>query len=175
MRCAKRMKNPFEIWCGRPRNLWSWRDRLWDAFYRRCIELVDYMEKYSPDAWMLNYSILQRSSQKRLVNCALMPRSLIFVICQWNRRTDGASDRFSFSQRVGGSLLWLESLWLWTDIRDKAGNDLLPQIQAHVAKYGYSLPEEIEASQHADASWMHTFAKAKKYTKLIHPLCQIPT
>ncbi|MGF2049565.1 6-phospho-alpha-glucosidase, partial [Lactococcus lactis] len=50
----------------------------------------------------------------------------------------------------------------WTDIRDKAGNDLLPQIQAHVAKYGYSLPEEIEASQHADASWMHTFAKAKE-------------
>lgn len=127
------------------------------------LELVDYMEKYSPDAWMLNYSnpaaIVAEATRKlrpdaKIINICDMPVGIEERMAQ----AIGLASRKELVVRYYG----LNHFGWWTDIRDKAGNDLLPQIQAHVAKYGYSLPEEIEASQHADASWMHTFAKAKE-------------
>lgn len=127
------------------------------------LELVDYMEKYSPDAWMLNYSnpaaIVAEATRK------LRPNSKIINICDMPvgieermARAIGLKSRKDMVVRYFG----LNHFGLWTDIRDKEGNDLMPQIKEHVAKYGYSLPEEVEASQHTDASWMHTFAKARE-------------
>lgn len=127
------------------------------------LELVDYMEKYSPDAWMLNYSnpaaIVAEATRK------LRPNSKIINICDMPvgieermARAIGLKSRKEMVVRYFG----LNHFGWWTDIRDKEGNDLMPQIKEHVAKYGYSLPEEVEASQHADASWMHTFAKARE-------------
>ncbi|VFT66614.1 putative 6-phospho-beta-glucosidase, NAD(P)-binding protein [Escherichia coli] len=46
------------------------------------LELVDYMEKYSPNAWMLNYSNPAPLSQKPRVVCARMRKSSTSVTCQ---------------------------------------------------------------------------------------------
>ena len=46
----------------------------------------------------------------------------------------------------------------WCDIRDKDGNDLMPRIKEHVAKYGYIVNPEVHNDE---ASWNDTFGKAK--------------
>lgn len=125
------------------------------------LELIDYMEKYSPNAWMLNYSnpaaIVAEATRK------LRPDSKIINICDMPLGIEermasaaGLSSRKDMVVRYYG----LNHFGWWTDIRDKEGNDLMPRIKAHVQNHGYSLEKEIE-SQHADESWMHTFAKAK--------------
>ncbi len=127
------------------------------------LELIDYMEKYSPEAWMLNYSnpaaIVAEATRK------LRPESKIINICDMPvgieermAKAVGLSSRKEMVVRYYG----LNHFGWWTDIRDQEGNDLMPKIKAHVKEYGYSLKEEIEESQHMDASWMHTFAKAKE-------------
>ena len=126
------------------------------------LEILDYMEKYSPDAWMLNYSnpaaIVAEATRK------LRPTSKIINICDMPvgieermARAIGLNSRKDMVVRYYG----LNHFGWWTDIRDKDGNDLMPQIKEHVAEYGYSLKEEIEESQHLDASWMSSFAIAK--------------
>ena len=47
----------------------------------------------------------------------------------------------------------------WTSIKDKEGNDLMPKIKEHVAKYGYNVMSGEH--QNTEASWNDTFAKAK--------------
>ncbi len=126
------------------------------------LEILDYMEKYSPDAWMLNYSnpaaIVAEATRK------LRPNAKIINICDMPvgieermARAAGLKSRKEMVVRYYG----LNHFGWWTDIRDQEGNDLMPRIKAHVAEYGYSLQNEIEESQHLDPSWMHTFAKAK--------------
>lgn len=127
------------------------------------LELIDYMEKYSPNAWMLNYSnpaaIVAEATRK------LRPEAKIINICDMPVGIEermasaiGLQSRKEMVVRYYG----LNHFGWWTDIRDKEGNDLMPQIKEHVKEYGYSLKEEMEESQHTDASWMHTFAKAKE-------------
>ncbi|MGX6969842.1 6-phospho-alpha-glucosidase [Vagococcus bubulae] len=126
------------------------------------LELIDYMEKYSPDAWMLNYSnpaaIVAEATRK------LRPNSKIINICDMPvgieermAKSIGLNSRKEMVVRYYG----LNHFGWWTDIRDLEGNDLMPQIKQHVSQYGYSLKEEVEESQHTDASWMDTFSKAK--------------
>ena len=127
------------------------------------LEILDYMEQYSPEAWMLNYSnpaaIVAEATRK------LRPHSKIINICDMPVGIEermahaiGLASRKEMIVRYYG----LNHFGWWTDIRDKEGNDLMPQIKAHVAEHGYSLQSEIEESQHVDASWMNTFAKAKE-------------
>ncbi len=125
------------------------------------LEILDYMEKYSPNAWMLNYSnpaaIVAEATRR------LRPNSKIINICDMpvgieHRMAKAIGiDRKDMVVRYFG----LNHFGWWTDIRDKSGNDLMPKIKEHVRKYGYSVREEIE-SQHTDKSWMHTFEKAKE-------------
>lgn len=129
------------------------------------LELIDYMEKYSPDAWMLNYSnpaaIVAEATRK------LRPQAKIINICDMPVGIEermahaiGLKSRKEMEVRYYG----LNHFGWWTGIYDHAGNDLMPQIKEHVAQYGYSLKEELEdkSSQHTDPSWMHTFAKARE-------------
>ena len=108
------------------------------------LELIDYMEQYSPDAWMLNYSnpaaIVAEATRK------LRPNSKIINICDMPVGIEermahaiGLKSRKEMEVRYYG----LNHFGWWTDIRDHAGNDLMPQIKEHVAKYGYSLKEEL--------------------------------
>lgn len=127
------------------------------------LEILDYMEQYSPDAWMLNYSnpaaIVAEATRK------LRPTSKIINICdmpvgieELMAKAIGLSSRKEMVVRYYG----LNHFGWWTDIRDLDGNDLMPQIKEHVAKYGYSPKEALEGAQHVDDSWAHTFAKARE-------------
>ncbi|MDN6615457.1 MAG: 6-phospho-alpha-glucosidase [Enterococcus sp.] len=127
------------------------------------LELVDYMEKYSPDAWMLNYSnpaaIVAEATRR------LRPESKIINICDIPigiedrmARAAGLNSRKEMVIRYFG----LNHFGWWTDICDQEGNDLMPKIREHVKNNGYLLAEEMEGSQHSDESWMQTFGKAKE-------------
>ena len=123
------------------------------------IELVDYMEKYSPNAWMLNYSnpaaIVAEATRR------LRPNSKILNICDMPIGIElrmaemlGLESRKDMVIRYFG----LNHFGWWTDIRDKEGNDLMPALKEKVAKIGYNV--EIEG-ENTEASWNDTFTKAK--------------
>lgn len=123
------------------------------------IELVDYMEKYSPNAWMLNYSnpaaIVAEATRR------LRPNSKILNICDMPIGIElrmaemlGLKSRKEMVVRYFG----LNHFGWWTDIRDKQGNDLMPALREKVAKVGYNV--EIEG-ENTEASWNDTFTKAK--------------
>ena len=123
------------------------------------IELVDYMEKYSPNAWMLNYSnpaaIVAEATRR------LRPNSKILNICDMPIGIElrmaemlGLKSRKDMVIRYFG----LNHFGWWTDIRDKEGNDLMPELKEKVAKVGYNVPIEGE---NTEASWNDTFTKAK--------------
>ena len=125
------------------------------------IELVDYMEKYSPDAWMLNYSnpaaIVAEATRK------LRPDSKILNICDMPIGIEvrmaqilGLESRKDMEIKYFG----LNHFGWWTDIRDTKGNDLMPKLKEHVKKHGYVPGAKVEG-QHVEASWNDTFAKAK--------------
>ncbi|WP_010238045.1 6-phospho-alpha-glucosidase [Clostridium arbusti] len=124
------------------------------------IEILDYMEKYSPNAWMLNYSnpaaIVAEATRK------LRPNSKILNICDMPIGIEvrmaeilGLKSRKDMNVRYFG----LNHFGWWTDVRDKAGNDLMPKLKEHVSKYGYVVDKGD--NQHVEASWADTFAKAK--------------
>ena len=123
------------------------------------IELVDFMEKYSPNAWMLNYSnpaaIVAEATRR------LRPNSKILNICDMPIGIElrmaemlGLKSRKEMVVRYFG----LNHFGWWTDIRDKQGNDLMPALREKVAKVGYNV--EIEG-ENTEASWNETFTKAK--------------
>ena len=123
------------------------------------IELVDYMEKYSPNAWMLNYSnpaaIVAEATRR------LRPDSKILNICDMPIGIEirmaemlGLKSRKDMVIRYFG----LNHFGWWTDIRDKHGKDLMPELKEKVAKIGYNV--EIEG-ENTEASWNDTFTKAR--------------
>lgn len=123
------------------------------------LELVDFMERYSPQAWMLNYSnpaaIVAEATRK------LRPQAKILNICDMpigieGRMAEiiGLKSRKEMKVRYYG----LNHFGWWTSIQDKDGNELLPTIHEHVAKYGY-IPQTNETN--VEPSWNDTFAKAK--------------
>jgi maltose-6'-phosphate glucosidase len=124
------------------------------------IEIIDYMEKYSPNAWMLNYSnpaaIVAEATRK------LRPTSKILNICDMPIGIEtamaeiaGLSSRKEMDIKYYG----LNHFGWWTSVKDKEGNDLMPKIKDHVSKYGYNgAPGE---HQNPEASWGDTFTKAR--------------
>ena len=123
------------------------------------LELVDFMEKYSPNAWMLNYSnpaaIVAEATRR------LRPNSKILNICDMPIGIElrmaemlGLKSRKDMVIRYFG----LNHFGWWTDIRDKEGNDLMPALREKVAKIGYNV--EIEG-ENTEASWNDTFTKAR--------------
>lgn len=128
------------------------------------IEILDYMEKYSPNAWMLNYSnpaaivaeacrVLRPNS--RIINICDMPIGLLdqmAFMC-------GIKDRHELQYSYFG----LNHYGWFTKVYDKNGVDLMPTIKEHMAKNGYvdGIDQSEGSEQEVDESWMQTFAKAK--------------
>ncbi len=128
------------------------------------IEILDYMEKYSPNAWMLNYSnpaaivaeacrVLRPNS--RIINICDMPIGLLdqmAFMC-------GIKDRHELQYSYFG----LNHYGWFTKVYDKNGVDLMPTIKKHMAKNGYvdGIDQSEGSEQEVDESWMQTFAKAK--------------
>ena len=125
------------------------------------LELVDYMEKYSPDAWLLNYSnpaaVVAEATRRfrpnsKIINICDMPVCLEDIMA----RVMGLQDRKDFETSYFG----LNHFGWWTSIKDHKGNDLLPKISAHVKKYGYT--EQTQQGQHKETSWLETMLAAKE-------------
>ncbi|GAB2026156.1 6-phospho-alpha-glucosidase [Lactovum odontotermitis] len=126
------------------------------------LEILGYMEKYSPDAWMLNYSnpaaIVAEATHR------LCPNSKIINMCDMpvvikDRMIEvlGLKSRKELVERYFG----LNHFGWWTALHDTEGNDLMPKLKEYVSKNGYTLPAELD-HQGMDESWMETFAKSKE-------------
>ncbi|MEY8463083.1 6-phospho-alpha-glucosidase [Streptococcus merionis] len=126
------------------------------------IELVDYMEKYSPNAWMLNYSnpaaIVAEATRR------MRPESKIINICDMPVAIKksiadilGLKDENEIVDRYYG----LNHFGWWTEMRDKEGNDLMPILRDHVRKYGYTAVVDENNPLLEEASWKDTFLKVR--------------
>lgn len=124
------------------------------------IEVLDYMEKYSPNAWMLNYSnpaaIVAEGTRR------LRPDSKIINICDMPIGMEdsfatilGLESRKEMDVRYYG----LNHFGWWDSITDKEGNDLLPELIEYISEHGLAL--DTEAFQHNDESWQETYRKMK--------------
>lgn len=124
------------------------------------IELIDHMEKYSPNAWMLNYSnpaaIVAEACRR------LKPHSKVLNICDMPVGIEdtmasicGLKSRKEMQVRYFG----LNHFGWWTRIIEKStGRDLMPTIRKHVEVNGYV---EEKTKHWLDKDWYDTFSKAK--------------
>lgn len=124
------------------------------------MEIIDYMEEYSPDAWMLNYSnpaaIVAEACR------VLRPNSRVINICDM---PVGTLRRMSFiidkdPKELDVSYFGLNHFGWWTSVRDKEGHEYLPELIDYVSKHGYLTQKEVD-TQHTDPSWQETHKKAK--------------
>lgn len=125
------------------------------------LENIDYMEKYSPNCWMLNYSnpaaIVAEACRR------LRPNSRVINICdmpigmeQSIAKILGFKDRKEMDVRYFG----LNHFGWWTSIKDKEGNEYIDKLIAHQLQYGNCSVEE-SAEDHTDQSWFETAKKVK--------------
>ena len=124
------------------------------------LEILDYMEKYSPEAWMLNYSnpaaIVAEATRRvrpnsRIINICDMPVALENILANILE----LDSRKEMVVRYYG----LNHFGWWTSITDKEGNDLMPRLKAFVKEKGYA--KETEDYQHRAQSWKDTYLMAK--------------
>jgi len=124
------------------------------------LELIDYMTKYSPDCWMLNYS--NPASIVAEACRVLRPNSKVLNICDMPvgtlRRMAYIVNREPKDLEV--SYFGLNHFGWWTKVNDKDGNDLMPQLLGYVSENGYLTRKAVE-TQHMDESWQETHKKAK--------------
>lgn len=123
------------------------------------LEILDYMEKYSPGAWMLNYSnpaaIVAEATRRmrpdsRIINICDMPLGIMIHMA----RILGMDEKdFDISYYGLNHFGW------WTRIKDREGNDLMPRLKAYVKENGYDV--YVETAQHDDESWHETFRKVR--------------
>lgn len=130
------------------------------------LENIDYMEKYSPNCWMLNYSnpaaIVAEACRR------LRPNSRVINICDMPIGTEngfaeilGFKDRKEMDVRYFG----LNHFGWWTSIKDKDGNELLPKLVEHQLKYG-NCPAGDDEGMYTDDSWKETARKVKDIVAL---------
>ena len=122
------------------------------------MQLIDYMEAYSPNCWMLNYS--NPASIVAEACRVLRPNSKIINICDM---PVGTLRRMSYivgktPKDLDVKYYGLNHFGWWTSIEDLQGNDLMPQLRQYVSKHGYVPPQQ---DTHTEASWNDTYAKAR--------------
>ena len=126
----------------------------------KMIELIDFMEAYSPDCWMLNYSnpaaIVAEACR------VLRPKAKVLNICDMPvgtlRRVGYIVNRDPKDLEV--NYFGLNHFGWWSSVQDKEGNNLMPELLEYVAENGYLTKKAVEI-QHMDASWQETHKKAK--------------
>lgn len=129
------------------------------------MELIDIMEQYSPDCWMLNYS--NPASIVAEACRVLKPHSKVLNICDM---PVGTKRRMGFivgrdPKDMDVKYFGLNHFGWWTSVKDKDGTDLMPQLLDYVSKNGY-LTEKAVETQHMDDSWQQTHKKAADLLKL---------
>lgn len=125
------------------------------------LELIDYMEKYSPDAWMLNYSnpaaIVAEATR------VLRPNSKVLNICDMPVGTLRRMSQIvgTTPDKLEVSYFGLNHFGWWTSVKDKeTGHEYIDEIKEYVAENGYLTQIEVD-TQHMDESWQATHKKAK--------------
>ena len=133
------------------------------------VEIVHFMEKYSPNAWMLNCSnpaaIVAEATRR------ICPTSKILNICDMPIDIEGKMAQIAGLESLHDmefKYYGLNHFGWWTSIKDKAGNDLMPKIRDYVWKHGYNM-QYIQGDagvQHVDPSWVVTFEMAKEFAPI---------
>lgn len=135
------------------------------------LENIEYMEKYSPNAWMLNYSnpasIVAEACRRfkpnsRVINICDMPIGMEHTIA----RILGFKNRKEMSIRYYG----LNHFGWWTSIKDKDGKEYIQDLIAHQLKYGNCLADD-DASHYTDSSWFDTAKKVKDIIAIDPTMC----
>lgn len=130
------------------------------------LENIDYMEKYSPNCWMLNYSnpaaIVAEACRRlrpnsRVINICDMPIGLENSIA----KVLGFHNRKEMTIRYYG----LNHFGWYTSIRDKDGNEYIDKLIKHELKYGNVTADESTAD-FTDNSWMETARKVRDIVAL---------
>lgn len=120
------------------------------------IENIDYMEKYSPNCWMLNYSnpasivaeaVRRLRPKSRVINICDMPIGMEHNLA----KIAGVPSRKDMEIRYYG----LNHFGWYTSIKDKQGNELLPKLVEHMKEYGFINGEEGMKTAVKD-SWFDT-------------------
>jgi maltose-6'-phosphate glucosidase len=130
------------------------------------LEIIDYMTKYSPACWMLNYS--NPASIVAEACRVLRPKAKVINICDMPVGT-----RRRMSYIVGKQYddldvryFGLNHFGWWTSVKDvHTGEDYMPQLLDYVSKNGYLTQKAID-TQHMDESWQETHKKAADLLQL---------
>ena len=123
------------------------------------LENIDYMEQYSPDCWMLNYSnpaaIVAEACRR------LRPHSRVINICdmpigmeQSFAKILGFQDRKEMDVRYFG----LNHFGWWTSIKDADGREYIGDLIKHQLTYG-NCPKDATDKDYTDESWHDTAKK----------------
>ena len=130
------------------------------------LENIDYMEKYSPKCWMLNYSnpasIVAEATRR------LRPNSRVINICDMPIGLENSyAQILGFKSRKEMDIRYfgLNHFGWYTSIKDKEGNELLPKLIEHQLKYG-NCPANEDEGKYTDNSWRETARKVKDLVKL---------
>lgn len=135
------------------------------------LENIEYMEKYSPNAWMLNYSnpasIVAEACRRfkpnsRVINICDMPIGMEHTIA----RIFGFKSRKEMCIRYYG----LNHFGWWTSIKDKDGKEYIQDLIKHQLKYGNCLADD-DASNYTDSSWFDTAKKVKDIIAIDPTMC----
>lgn len=135
------------------------------------LENIEYMEKYSPNAWMLNYSnpasIVAEACRRfkpnsKVINICDMPIGMEHTIA----RILGFKNRKEMCIRYYG----LNHFGWWTSIKDKDGKEYIQDLIAHQLKYGNCLADD-DASHYTDSSWFDTAKKVKDIIAIDPTMC----
>ena len=124
------------------------------------LENIDYMEKYSPDCWMLNYSnpasIVAEATRR------LKPDTKIINICDMPiGMENGFAKILELDSRKDMDIRYygLNHFGWWSQIKDKEGNDLTQKLIDHLMIYGNTTKGDF--GFHTDDSWAETARKVK--------------
>lgn len=135
------------------------------------LENIEYMEKYSPNAWMLNYSnpasIVAEACHRfkpnsRVINICDMPIGMEHTIAS----ILGFKSRKEMCIRYYG----LNHFGWWTSIKDKDGKEYIQDLIKHQLKYGNCLADD-DASNYTDSSWFDTAKKVKDIIAIDPTMC----
>lgn len=135
------------------------------------LENIEYMEKYSPNAWMLNYSnpasIVAEACRRfkpnsRVINICDMPIGMEHTIAS----ILGFKSRKEMCIRYYG----LNHFGWWTSIKDKNGKEYIQDLIKHQLKYGNCLADD-DASNYTDSSWFDTAKKVKDIIAIDPTMC----
>lgn len=129
-------------------------------------ENIDYMERYAPDCWMLNYSnpasIVAEACRR------MRPNARVINICDMPIGLENSYARIlGFKSRKDLDIRYfgLNHFGWYTSIKDPAGNELLPRLIRHQLEYGNTMPGD-DASEYTDDSWRQTALKARDLAQI---------